>query len=47
MSRIPNLTNTKVSDIPALKGLTNLESLNLEDTKVSDISALKGLTKLR
>ncbi len=41
-----NLTNTQISDISALKGLTALTTLYLNRTQVSDISSLRGLTAL-
>ena len=40
------INSNSVSDISALAGLTNLQSLNLERNSVSDISALAGLTNL-
>jgi Leucine-rich repeat (LRR) protein len=36
-----------VSDISALRGLTQLQSLDLQGTQVSDISALRGLMQLQ
>jgi len=41
-----NLTGSGITDISALKRLTNLQRLNLDDTQVNDIGALSGLTKL-
>jgi hypothetical protein len=42
-----NLAGTKVSDIGALSGLTNLQTLYLDGTQVSDVGALSGLTNLQ
>jgi hypothetical protein len=36
-----------ISDVSALSGLTQLDSLALYDNHITDITALKGLTKLR
>jgi len=41
-----NLKATKISDISALAGLTNLNKLYLSSNQISDISSLKGLTNL-
>ena len=43
---LPNLGGNNISDISALSGLTNLETLDLDDNNISDISALSGLTNL-
>ena len=41
-----DLSETQVSDVTALAGLTNLTTLYLGGTQVSDVTALAGLTKL-
>jgi hypothetical protein len=41
------LWDTQVSDVGALSGLTNLQTLNLRGTQVSDVGALSGLTNLQ
>ncbi|MCL2845530.1 MAG: leucine-rich repeat domain-containing protein [Chitinivibrionia bacterium] len=46
-SQTLDLRYTKVIDISALSGLTNLKTLDLSYTKVIDISALSGLTNLK
>jgi hypothetical protein len=42
-----DLTGLNISDIDALKGLTNLQTLYLYETHVSNIDTLKNLTNLR
>ena len=42
-----NLSETKVTNLSPLKGLTNLQELNLYGTKVTDLSPLKELMKLQ
>ena len=43
-----SLSNTQqITDISALSGLINLETLYLNNTQITDVSALYGLTKLK
>ena len=42
-----DLSDTQVSDISVLGGLTNLQELDLYNTSVSDISVLRNLTNLK
>jgi hypothetical protein len=41
-----DLSQTRITDISALKGLTILQNLDLSGTQISDISPLQGLTSL-
>ena len=41
------LNNNQISNISAVSGLTNLQTLLLYDNQISDISALSGLTNLQ
>jgi hypothetical protein len=42
-----NLSNTRVSDLSPLAGMTGMRDLSLSNTRVSDLSPLAGLTRLR
>ncbi len=39
--------NKKISDISALAGMNQLETIWMQDNQISDISALAGMTKLK
>ena len=41
-----DLSETQLTDVSSLKGLTNLTHLNLKQNMISDVSALRGLNNL-